>query len=174
MTFPWVVEELARLEGAGLLRARSVPWQTGGPRLIDGAGRSFLNLASNDYLSLAAVGPTEVARGSGASPLVTGRSGRHAELERALATWLGHEECTLFPSGFAGNLAVLAALSGPDTVVVSDALNHASIVDGCRLSHARVVIARHLAADDVDRALRTAPEHRRIVVTDAYFSMDAD
>lgn len=166
----WLDDALADLEREGLLRAPAASLTLPGPFVIRG-GRSFLNLCSNDYLSLAARSVTGPS-GAGASRLIAGDLALHRELESALAGWLNVASTLLFSSGYAANVGVLSALAGPDSVIVSDALNHASIVDGCRLSRARVVVAAHRDAEAVERALSSAPERRRFVVTDSYFSMD--
>lgn len=166
----WLEDELSALRASGLLRTRRDPLVEPGPWVTRG-GRRLLNLCSNDYLSLA-VRRVEATAGSGASRLIVGDLVEHRALERALASWLGTEDAIVFSSGYAANVGTVAALAGPGTVVVSDALNHASLIDGCRLSRARIVVVPHLDVAAVDDALRTAPERRRLVVTDGYFSMD--
>lgn len=140
-----------------------------------------LVLCSNDYLGYAvapfplenAEGPP--APGAGASRLVSGQHVEHTLLESSLAAWVGLQEALLFSSGYAANVGLLSALAGRGDVVVSDELNHASIIDGCRLSRARVVVTPHLDVDAIGRALAEASAaRRRFVVTEAYFSMDAD
>lgn len=136
-----------------------------------------LVLCSNDYLGLASTPPSFEggASGAGASRLVSGNHPSHADLERALAEWVGLPEALLFSSGYAANVGVLGALANEHDVIVSDSLNHASIIDGCRLSRASVVVAPHLDVRAVDRALsQAAGARRRFVVTEAYFSMDGD
>jgi 8-amino-7-oxononanoate synthase len=132
-------------------------------------------LCSNDYLGYADL-PIEGAGGSGASRLISGDRQEHREAEAALCAWLGTESALLFPSGYAANVGALSALAGPGDLVVSDRLNHASIIDGCRLSRAEVVIADHLDVDAVEAALRQrgAGARRRWVVTESCFSMDGD
>ena len=170
----WVDEELAKLREAGLLRERTTTIEAAGPRVVAG-GRSFLNLSTNDYLGLAATPSSRPeASGSGASRLIVGDLARHRELETALAGWLGVEGTLLFSSGYAANVGAIAALTGEGSLVVSDALNHASIIDGCRLGRARVVVVPHGDVDAVARALAQAGERRRWVITDGYFSMDGD
>ncbi len=142
-----------------------------------------VSFASNDYLGLSAH-PTVIAAahealdrwgtGATASRLVVGSRPVHAELEAELADWKGTEAALLFPTGFAANLGVLATLGGPDCTIVSDELNHASIIDGCRLSRSPVEIARHNDVEHVDALLARASTPRRIVVVDAVFSMDGD
>ncbi|MDX2051984.1 MAG: 8-amino-7-oxononanoate synthase [Polyangiaceae bacterium] len=113
--------------------------------------------------------------GSGASRLVHGSRSTHAELESALASWVGQESALLFTSGFAANLGVIGALAGDGDVVLSDALNHASIIDGCRLSRAQVVKVPHLNVAELERSLSQLPHTAaKWFVTESYFSMDGD
>jgi glycine C-acetyltransferase/8-amino-7-oxononanoate synthase len=112
--------------------------------------------------------------GAGASPLVAGHLRLHAELEAELARFKDAEACVLFGSGYLANTGVIAALAGPGDVVCSDALNHASIVDGCRLARAETVVYPHGDVEALDAALARAPHGRGVVVTDAVFSMDGD
>ena len=145
------------------------------------AGR--LLLCSNDYLGyqsrdLLRPYAERAARGtpvgSGASRLVSGEHPAHAALEHALAAWLETEHCLVFTSGYAANVGAIAALASEGDLVVSDELNHASIVDGCRLSRATVVVTPHVALDAVGRALAESMGRRRWVITESYFSMDGD
>ncbi|MGE5183327.1 MAG: aminotransferase class I/II-fold pyridoxal phosphate-dependent enzyme [Acidobacteriota bacterium] len=175
-------DELRRLEAAHRLRVpRVVDGRQGAHVVLD--GQRVLNLASNDYLGLA--GDPRLARaaaeaaasdgvGAGASRLIVGNHRRHVSLERALASWLEVPAARLFNSGYAANVGVLTALLGADDVVFSDELNHASIIDGCRLSRARVVVFAHRDVGALERALSTCPGRRRIVVTETLFSMDGD
>ncbi|MBM4373604.1 MAG: 8-amino-7-oxononanoate synthase [Deltaproteobacteria bacterium] len=161
--------ELEALEHGDLLRQR--------PKVGDA-----LVLCSNDYLGYAADplddprAPTVVPpSGAGASRLVSGEHPAHVELERSLARWVGLEAALIFSSGYAANVGLLPALAGEADVIVSDELNHASIIDGCRLSRARVVVTPHLDLAAVERALAAnATARRRFVVTESYFSMDGD
>jgi len=171
MALGWIEEELARLEREGLLRTRGAPIAIAGP-VVERAGVRLLNLCSNDYLGLASRAATGTT-GSGASRLIVGETADHRSLEVALAEWLGVEDSLLFASGYAANVGIVSALAGPGSVVISDALNHASLIDGCRLSRARVVVTPHRDLAAVESALSAAPEARRLVVTDGYFSMDA-
>ena len=151
-------------------------------RVGDGdGGRTVVSFASNDYLGLtrhpAVVAAAHAAldrwgAGAGSARLVAGSRPVHSELEAELADWKGTERAVLFSTGFAANLGVLVALGGPDVHILSDQLNHASIVDGCRLSRSPVTIYPHRHADAVEQALRGSG--RAIVVTDAVFSMDGD
>ena len=143
----------------------------------------LLDLASNDYLGLArhpevVAGAVDAVRvwgaGSTGSRLVTGSTVLHAELESALARHVGAEAGLVFSSGYLANLGVVAALGGQGSLVVSDASNHASIVDACRLSRSRVVVVGHLDIDAVEKALADRSEPRALVVVDAVFSVDGE
>ena len=140
-----------------------------------------LDLASNDYLGLSrhpAVIDGGVAAlrtwgaGSTGSRLVTGNTELHEEFERALAEFVGAEAALVFSSGYTANLGAVVALSGAGSLLVSDALTHASLVDACRLSRARVEVTPHRDVDAVEAALRHRTEARAVVVTDSVFSAD--
>ncbi|MCV7195455.1 8-amino-7-oxononanoate synthase [Mycobacterium angelicum] len=140
-----------------------------------------LDLASNDYLGLSQhpnviEGGVQALRiwGAGAtgSRLVTGDTELHQELESELADYVGAAAGLLFSSGYTANLGAVVGLSGPGSLLVSDAYSHASLVDACRLSRARVVVAPHRDVDAVDRALRSRKEQRAVVITDSVFSAD--
>lgn len=154
--------ELERLEREGLLRA---------PRVVAPGAIGF---ASNDYLGLADTPAPPEAAGAGASRLIAGQRPAHEALESSVAAWLGMPAALVFSSGYAANVGVLTALAGPGDRIVSDALNHASIVDGARLSKAEIVITAHNDADAVAEALARPCAGRTFVVTESYFSMDAD
>jgi 8-amino-7-oxononanoate synthase len=156
-------EALAATEKAGLLRAR--------PRPTSGLDLSF---CSNDYLGLAFRSPPGRPSGSGASRLVSGERPDHVEVERLAADLVGMASALVFTSGYACNLGTLAALATPEDLIVSDALNHASLVDGARLSRAKVVVVPHLDLDAIEQALAQRGGRRAFVVTESYFSMDAD
>jgi len=161
--------EIRALEEQGLLRQhKPVPPNT-------------LVMCSNDYLGYAHdPWPTTLAdghacSGSGASRLVSGEHPEHARAEQTIASWLHNEAALLFSSGYAANVGTISALVKPGDVVISDALNHASIIDGCKLSGATVVVAPHNNVDAVARALEHASQaRRRWVITESYFSMDGD
>lgn len=140
-----------------------------------------LDLASNDYLGLSqhpAVIDGGVAAlrtwgaGSTGSRLVTGNTELHEEFESALADFVGAEAALVFSSGYTANIGAAVALSGAGSLVVSDALSHASLVDACRLSRARVVVAPHLDIDAVAAALAERDEDRALVITESVFSTD--
>ena len=140
-----------------------------------------LDLASNDYLGLSqhpAVlnGGIEALRtwgaGAGGSRLVTGNTELHEQFETELARFTGAESALVFSSGYTANLGALVALSGPGSLIVSDALSHASLVDACRLSRARVTVAPHRDVAAVEAALAARSEERAVVVTESVFSTD--
>ena len=176
----WAGDELANVRKSG--RWRQVrPLDARGPEAtLD--GRPVVSFASNDYLGLT-THPAVVAAahdaldrwgsGAGSARLIVGSRPIHHELEEALADWRHTDRALLFPTGYTANLGVLSALGGPDVTVVSDEFNHASIIDGCRLSRSRVVVYPHCDLDACERALATS-SGRRIVVTDTVFSMDGD
>jgi 8-amino-7-oxononanoate synthase len=173
------VDPLERLRTQAGARAAAGLHRTLRPRPAGGDG--LLDLAGNDYLGLArhpaviggaVAAVREWGAGSTASRLVTGSTALHAELEEALAAFVGTPAALVFSSGYCANLAAVAALSGPGTLVVSDAANHASIVDACRLSRARVVVTPHLSAPAVDAVLAARAEDAALVVSDAVFSTD--
>jgi 8-amino-7-oxononanoate synthase len=151
------------------------------PRPAGGDG--LLDLAGNDYLGLSrhpavVEGAVRAARrwgaGSTGSRLVTGSTALHAELEAGLAAFVRMPAGLVFSSGYCANLAAVVALSGPGSLVVSDAGNHASIVDACRLSRARVVVTPHRDVAAVECALAGRTEDTAVVVSDAVFSVDGD
>jgi 8-amino-7-oxononanoate synthase len=140
-----------------------------------------LDLASNDYLGLSQHpdvidGGVQALRiwgaGSTGSRLVTGNTELHEEFEAALADFLGVQAALVFSSGYTANIAAVAGLSGAGSLLVSDAHCHASLIDACRLSRARVVVAPHRDVDAVDAALGGRTEERAVVVTDSVFSAD--
>lgn len=178
----WVRGELEAWESSGLLRTPRVVDTASAPEVeID--GRSVVLLCSNNYLGLAddprvraaaAAAARRWGAGSGASRLVSGTSASHRDLERELAVFEGAEDAVLFSSGYLANIGVLSALTGDGDVVFSDELNHASIVDGCRLSKAGVEIYPHADVAALEALLASVPARRRVVVTDTVFSMDGD
>jgi 8-amino-7-oxononanoate synthase len=176
----WIAAEIAALRSAGLERVTRVRTGRQG-REVEIDGRRLVNFGANDYLGYAgdvrlakaaAKGACAEGFGAGASPLVSGHSRAHEVLERTLADLLGVEASLTFPSGFAANTATVAALVGPGDLVASDERNHASIIDGCRLSRATVVTYPHRDPAALDAVLARNPGRRRLVVTDTLFSMD--
>ena len=179
----YAAEELAELERRGLLRHLE-PVTTGQGPLVEIAGKRLVNFSSNDYLSLsghpalAEAARSAISRygiGAGASRLVVGHSQAHHQLEAKLARFEDSEAALLFNSGYAANLGILSTLAGEGDVIFSDALNHASMIDGCRLSRARTQIYRHCDLGHLEELLTAAKgARRRLIVTDTVFSMDGD
>lgn len=177
-----VATQLERVAAEGRLRAPRDFDAVGPEGVLVAEGREVVSFASNDYLGLSCH-PTVLAAahnaldrwgaGAGASRLITGSRPVHRELEDALARWRQTEAAVCFPTGFAANLGVLSVLGGPGTRILSDELNHASIVDGCRLARGDVAVYRHADTDHL-AAILTATEGPSVVVTDAVFSMDGD
>jgi 8-amino-7-oxononanoate synthase/dethiobiotin synthase len=170
------------LRAAGLYRELRVIDSAPGPRVVLD-GREVMLLCSNDYLGLAAHPAVRAAAaeaadrwgaGVGASRLVSGNTTLHHRLERELAEFKGYQDCMVFGSGFLANAGVIPALVGHGEVILSDALNHASIVDGCRQSRAETIVYDHCDLDALAAGLRRAGGRRALIVTDAVFSMDGD
>ncbi|OKI94899.1 8-amino-7-oxononanoate synthase [Streptomyces sp. CB01249] len=170
--FDWIDDEARRRADAGLVR-RLRPRE---------AGAELLDLASNDYLGLtrhpevtsaAADAARRWGGGATGSRLVTGSTALHAELERELAAFCGFEAALVLSSGYAANLAALTALTGRGALIASDAGNHASIVDGCRLSRAETAVVPHADPEAVRKTLR-GHGGRKLAVTDSVFSVDGD
>ena len=185
MTDPlqWIDDELEALDRMGLRRKRRevTPLADGRCRVED---RELLNFASNDYLNLAH-DPRVVAAarealdragaGATASALVSGRTPWHVNLENRLARFERQPAAVLFPSGFAANVGTICALAGTDDTIFSDRLNHDSLIDGCRLSQARLRIYGHDDLAGLEGELGKCPARgRRLIVTDSVFSMDSD
>ncbi|WP_273453595.1 aminotransferase class I/II-fold pyridoxal phosphate-dependent enzyme [Nevskia ramosa] len=176
--------ELERLRAADLYRQRRVIDGSHGVRLSVG-GKSCISFCSNDYLGLASdprvaeagrAALTRVGTGSGAAALISGYNAEHARLEEELADYCGRERVLLFSSGWAANLGLLRALFGKDDTLICDELNHASLIDGARLSGARYVRAPHGDIAAIEAALIEAKERGGEIgiVSDSIFSMDGD
>ncbi|MGA9372242.1 MAG: aminotransferase class I/II-fold pyridoxal phosphate-dependent enzyme, partial [Solirubrobacterales bacterium] len=175
-------ERLAELESSGLRRRLRVVDGPQGPEvMLD--GRPVLLLCSNNYLGLAdhprlrrAAAEAALALGtsSGASRLISGSMSIHADLEAKLAEFEGTDAALLFGSGYLANTGAIAALAGRGEVVFSDELNHASIIDGCRLAGAETFVYRHCDTEHLEWGLRRAPGRGALIVTDGVFSMDGD
>ncbi|MEU6575697.1 8-amino-7-oxononanoate synthase [Streptomyces sp. NPDC046805] len=172
MAFGWIDDQAQQRRRAGLVRSLR-------PRAADS---SLLDLASNDYLGLArhpevVEGAAAAARawggGSTGSRLVTGTTELHAELERELAGFCGFEAALVFSSGYAANLAAVTTLGPHGSLIVSDAGNHASLIDGCRLARGATQVVGHADPDAVGKALDTH-EGAAVVVSDTVFSVDGD
>jgi 8-amino-7-oxononanoate synthase len=177
-----IEDRLAEIRNRGLYRRMRCVSGPQGPRvLLD--GKPVLLLCSNNYLGLAdhprvreaaAEAAMRYGAGSGASRLVSGNMTIHRRLEEQLAGFEGSDACLLFGSGYLANAGVVAALAREGDVVFSDALNHASIIDGCRLARAETFVYRHLDTDHLEWGLRHAEGRGSLIVTDGVFSMDGD
>jgi 8-amino-7-oxononanoate synthase len=179
----WLAEELEELQSAGLLRSRrrvvslADGWcEIGTQRLRNFASNDYLNLAHDPRLVAAAQEAlAKTGIGAAASALVTGRSAYHEMLEQKLAAFEGQESAVLFPTGYAANVGTISALVSQDDVIFCDRLNHASLIDGCRLSGAKLLVYRHQQLEKLSAALqRTTGYRKRWVITDSVFSMDGD
>jgi len=182
MRLSFIDEEIVALKEKGryrFLRRLSTPQDA---RIVI-EGEEVLNFSSNNYLGLANH-PEVVAAladfaarygvGAGASRLISGHMDVHAELEEAMARFKGAEACLTFSAGYMANLGILSTLGDSGATIFSDEWNHASIVDGCRLSRARVEVYRHADVTHLEELLRASSARRKIVVTDGVFSMDGD
>jgi glycine C-acetyltransferase/8-amino-7-oxononanoate synthase len=177
-----VAERLDELRALGLHRRLRLVAGPQGPRvLLD--GRPVLLLCSNNYLGLAgdhrvreaaARAALEHGTGAGASRLVSGNMELHERLEGRLAEFKGYPSALLFGSGYMANTGAIAALAAAGETIFSDALNHASIIDGCRLSRAEAFVYRHADLDHLEWGLRRAGRRASLIVTDGVFSMDGD
>lgn len=181
----WFSEPLERITESGLRRERRVvtPLPDGrclvdGKRLLNFSGNDYLNLATDPRLIAAAKNALdEHGCGATASALVSGRGPWHQRLEERIAQFEGTEAALLFPSGYAANVGVLTALLAKEDVVYCDRLNHASLIDGCRLSGVTLRIFRHDQLEKLERALKknnveNGSQKRCWIVTDTVFSMD--
>jgi glycine C-acetyltransferase/8-amino-7-oxononanoate synthase len=177
-----IAERLEELRESGLhRRLRLVQSPQGSRVLLD--GRDVLLLCSNDYLGLAGhptirTAAAEAAMrwgaGSGSARLISGNMPPHRDLELRLAAFKGYESALLFGSGYLANTGTIAALAGRGEIVFSDELNHASIIDGCRLSRAETFVYRHADVEHLAWGLREASGRASLIVTDGLFSMDGD
>lgn len=178
----WIDDELARIKAGGLER-RLLELTTAPGPTVEHSGRTYLLLGSNNYLDLAnhpevvaaAVDATRrYGAGSGASRLVSGAIDLQARLEAALAEMVGAEAALLFSSGYLANVSTIQALVGRDDAVFSDELNHASLIDGCRISGSQVSVFPHADLGVLDAALAHSSGRRKLIVSDSVFSMDGD
>lgn len=179
---PNLSPELAELDAQKLLRKRRVVCGSQSTQLVVD-GKNYLSFCSNDYLGLAnhpalmealIRGVKEHGVGAAASHLISGHMGPHQALEIALAQFVGLPRALYFSNGYAANTGVIPALAGRGDAVFSDALNHACIIDGARLSRAEVQVYRHADSAELARLLDASQAARKLIVSDAVFSMDGD
>ena len=183
MRADFIAAELQSVKDAGLYRQlRRVDGDQGPTLTLD--GREVINFSSNNYLgianhpALAAAAKAAIDRygcGSGASRLISGNMTLHEQLEARLAQFKSTEAALVFNSGFQANVGILSTLTGDGDAIVSDSLNHASIIDGCRLSKAQTFVYAHGDLAALETCLKqAAPARRRLIVTETIFSMDGD
>jgi len=183
-TLDWIADELAELKKAGLYnQIRTLESPQGAWLIVD--GKKVLNFCANNYLGLAnhprlVKAARDAAKkygvGPGAVRTIAGTMDLHLELERRLAVYKKVEKAITFQSGFAANLATIPALVGKEDVIFSDRLNHASIIDGCRLARSKIIPYDHCSPTDLKAVLdeHRSNYRRALVVTDGVFSMDGD
>ncbi|MFB4164068.1 8-amino-7-oxononanoate synthase [Alteribacillus sp. JSM 102045] len=181
--YSWADQQINELKKRGLYRtlrtSESVPSSA-----VEIEGKEMLMVSSNNYLGLAADQRliTEASKtmkqygvGSTGSRLTTGNSMWHEQLEKRIACFKKEEAAIVFSSGYLANIGVISALAQDGDIILSDELNHASLIDGCRLSKAKTMIYRHVDMNDLERKLKQAREsQRRFIVTDSVFSMDGN
>ncbi len=180
----WITQEIEGLQTAGLYnRIRTIGSPQGAWLVVD--GQKVLNFCSNNYLGLAnhpklvaaaKQAVDEMGVGPAAVRSIAGTMTLHLELEKRLAAFKGVEAAITFQSGFTANLATIPALVGKEDVIFSDRLNHASIIDGCRLSGAKIIPYEHCDVDSLEAVIKEnlSQFRRAIVITDGVFSMDGD
>ncbi len=179
----FITDELAALKKKDYYRYLRVLESPPAPRVtIDGrhylsfCSNNYLGLANHPYLKEAAIAAIEkYGTGSSASRLIAGTNLLHMQLEEKIARFKGCEAAIIFPSGYMANVGTITALVGKGDVVIIDRYNHASIIDGCRQSNARLLVYKHCCPASLEKCLRRAVSaRRRLVVTDSIFSMDGD
>jgi 8-amino-7-oxononanoate synthase len=178
----WAGEALEAIERRGRRRSLLAVVPVSATE-VEVGGRRVRLFSSNDYLGLsshpdvriaAALAAEEYGMGPRGASLVCGYTELHEELEGELASLKGAEAALLFPTGYAANLGALGALGSPDTVIFSDELNHASIIDGCRLARSKVEVYRHRDVGHLESLVAASTARRRVIVTDSVFSMEGD
>ncbi len=174
--------DIRKLEGQALLR-RLLDRASGQGPVIRLCSKNYLNFSSNDYLGLAnhpdlvgaaARAMSEYGFGAGSSRLLAGGTLLHEKLEKGIASWKGTDAARIFNSGHSANTGIIPALADEGDLIFSDALNHASIIDGCSLSRAKTVVYRHKDISHLKELLGQEKGGRRLIVTDTVFSMDGD
>lgn len=176
-------EELKNLEEKGLYRkfktllsSQGVEVKIGDEIFINFCSNDYLGLANHPYVKLTMINAIEkYGVGSGASRLICGNMREQERLEEKLAKFKGEESCLVFPTGYMANLGVISTLLDAEDVVIIDRLNHASIIDGCKLSKAKIMVYSHVDMNSLEDVLKKVKNfRRRLIVTDSVFSMDGD
>ena len=167
-------EKLKQIKQSSLYRR--LPHEAQGEELFTPATNDYLGLARDQRVKKAAQEAIAIyGTGSTGSRLTTGKNVLHERLEKELASFKGYEACLLYSSGYLANIGVITAIADKQTVIFSDQYNHASLIDGCRLSKARIVIYKHNDMNDLERKLiRFEQTNKKIILTDGVFSMDGD
>lgn len=184
MTDKWkrMEQELEQLKDNNLFRCMTV-FDSPQTSQVEVEGQKQHLFSSNSYLDLCCEPKIkeytrrvldEYGSGSGGSRLTTGTTRVHAELEDAIAEFKKREAALVFNTGYMANVGILSALAGKGDIIYSDELNHASIIDGCRLSKADLVIYRHNDMDDLEQKIKARPGRNGVIVSDGVFSMDGD
>ncbi len=175
-------EELSRIESLNLLRTLKEIENPQKP-ISNVDSKNVILLCTNNYLGLsdhpdikkaAKMALDEFGTGAGASRLISGNCRLYKELEDEIATFKGTEASIVFPTGYMANVGTISSVVGKDDLILSDELNHASIVDGCKLSRARVFVYRHRDTNHIEYILKKEKPKRALIVTDGVFSMDGD
>ncbi len=176
------MDELHELTRRGLYRLMPQIEGAPGPEVIVN-GKVALNFSSNNYLGLAGhdaliEASVKAARkygaGSTASRLIAGNTAPHRDLEKIISSWKGVEAALAFTSGYQANIGALTSIAGKGDLIISDQLNHASIIDGCRLSRAETKVYPHLDMEVLERLLQVGDYNHRVIITESVFSMDGD
>jgi glycine C-acetyltransferase/8-amino-7-oxononanoate synthase len=176
-------EQLENLKKAGLFRSlKTISKVSGNTITID--GKEYLNFCSNNYLGLAdhplikekaKQAIDDFGFGAGASRLISGSTLLHQGLERALAAFKKREACLVFTSGYQANIGIISALAGEEDTVIIDRLNHASIIDACKFSKAKLQVYPHKDMEELEKVLQRSERfEKRLIITDSVFSVDGD
>ncbi|MDO9097575.1 MAG: 8-amino-7-oxononanoate synthase [Candidatus Methanoperedens sp.] len=182
MKMDWLACELANIKSKGLYRELNTIESAQAPRVIKN-GRELILLSSNNYLGLtshpkvkkAAIDAVEkYGTGAGGARLTTGNTELHTNLEEKIAQFKDTESALVFSTGYMANVGAISALMKKGDLILSDELNHASIIDGCRLSGAEVRVYPHMDISSIEKTLRTSKHGKKLIVTDGIFSMDGD
>src|SRR3990172_11407974 len=182
MKTDWLNLELANIRSKGLYRRLNTIESGQTPRIIKD-GRELILLSSNNYLGLtdhpkvkkaAYDAIAEYGTGAGGSRLTSGNTDLYCMLEEKIAQFKGTEAAIVFSTGYMANTGTIAAMMNKGDLIISDELNHASIIDGCRLSRAEVKVYPHKDISRIEKILKTSKHRKKLVVTDGIFSMDGD
>ncbi|MCG2728391.1 MAG: 8-amino-7-oxononanoate synthase [Candidatus Methanoperedenaceae archaeon] len=182
MKMDWLAGELANIKSKGLYRELNTIEGAQAPSIMKN-GRELILLSSNNYLGLtshpkvkkAAIDAVEeYGTGAGGARLTTGNTELHTNLEEKIAQFKDTESALVFSTGYMANVGAISALMKKGDLILSDELNHASIIDGCRLSGAKVKVYPHMDISSIEKTLRTSKHGKKLIVTDGIFSMDGD